>query len=89
MHEASTGVGPVDALANVLIVRDRIFEAMHEYEQTIGLQADLFTPLMNLAILYQREGFRRKAAEMWERALSCAPDEESKAHVREQLLKLI
>jgi len=77
------------ALANVLIVRNRVFEAMHEYEETIALKADMFTPLRNLAILYQRQGFRRKAAEMWERALNCAPDDETKVNVREQLLKLI
>jgi tetratricopeptide (TPR) repeat protein len=76
------------ALANVLLARNRLYEAMREYEQTIELAPELFAPLRNLAILYQKKGFRNKAVEMWERALRCSPEGE-REQVREQLLKLL
>ncbi|MBN2497847.1 MAG: response regulator [Deltaproteobacteria bacterium] len=76
------------AMANVLLARNQVYEAMRAYEQTVELKPDLFVPLRNLAILYQRKGFRNKAVEMWERALRCSPEGE-KQQVREQLLKLL
>ncbi len=76
------------ALANVLLARNMVYEAMRAYEQTIELKPDLFAPLRNLAILYQKKGFRNKAVEMWERALRCSPQGE-RDQVREQLLKLL
>ncbi len=76
------------ALANVLLARNMVYEAMREYEQTVELKPDLFAPLRNLAILYQKKGFRNKAVEMWERALRCSPEGE-REQVREQLLKLL
>lgn len=77
------------ALANVLLARNQVYDAIRAYEQTIELKPDLFVPLRNLAILYQKKGFRNKAVEMWERALRCSPDEETRKQVREQLLKLL
>jgi DNA-binding response OmpR family regulator len=77
------------ALANVLLARNQVYHAMKEYETTIELKPDLFAPLRNLAILYQKKGFKNKAVEMWERALRCSPEEETRKQVREQLLKLL
>jgi DNA-binding response OmpR family regulator len=77
------------ALANVLLAKNQVYHAMKEYETTIELKPDLFAPLRNLAILYQKKGFRNKAVEMWERALRCSPDEGTREQVREQLLKLL
>lgn len=77
------------ALANILLARNQVYDAIREYEQTVELQPDLFVPLRNLAILYQKKGFRNKAVEMWERALRCSPDEQTRKQVREQLLKLL
>jgi len=77
------------ALANVMLAKNQVYDAMKEYETTIELKPDLFTPLRNLAILYQKKGFRNKAVEMWERALRCSPEEETREQVREQLLKLL
>ncbi len=76
------------ALANVLLARNLVFDAMREYEQTVELKPDLFAPLRTLAILYQKKGFKNKAVEMWERALRCSPEPERKK-VRAQLLKLL
>jgi DNA-binding response OmpR family regulator len=77
------------ALANVLLAKNQVYHAMKEYETTIELKPDLFAPLRNLAILYQKKGFKNKAVEMWERALRCSPEEETRKQVREQLLKLL
>lgn len=77
------------ALANVLLAKNQVYYAMKEYETTIELKPDLFAPLKNLAVLYQKKGFKNKAVEMWERALRCSPEEETRKQVREQLLKLL
>jgi DNA-binding response OmpR family regulator len=76
------------AMANVLLARNMIYEAMREYEQTVELKPELFSPLRNLAILYQKKGFRNKAVEMWERALRFSPEGE-RERVKQQLLKLL
>ena len=76
-------------MANVLLATNKVYEAIREYEQTVELKPDLFVPLKNLAILYQKKGFRNKAVEMWERALHCSPDEGIRQEVKEQLLKLL
>jgi DNA-binding response OmpR family regulator len=77
------------ALANVLLTKNMLYEAMREYESAVELKPNLFAPLRNLAILYQKKGFKNKAVEMWERALRCSPDESTQKQVREQLLKLL
>ncbi len=77
------------ALANVMLALNRVYDSIREYEQTIELKPDLFAPLKNLAILYQKKGFKNKAVEMWERALRCSPDDKTKNEVREQLIKLL
>jgi len=77
------------ALANVMLAKQNVYEAIKEYEQTIELKPNLFAPLRNLAVLYQKKGFRHRAVEMWERALVCSPDEKTRQEVRQQLLKLL
>ncbi len=76
------------ALANVLLARNLVYEAIQEFEATIELKPDLFAPLRSLAILYQKKGFKNKAIEMWERALRCSPAGE-RDEVKAQLLKLL
>jgi Tfp pilus assembly protein PilF len=48
-----------------------------------------FSTLKNLAVLYQRTGFRLKATEMWERALSSAPDDATRASIKSHLMSLL
>jgi hypothetical protein len=43
----------------------------------------------NLAVLYQKAGFRNKAAEMWQRALNLAPDEPTRQSIKQHLLQLL
>ncbi len=77
------------ALANVLLAKNQVFDAIREYESTIELKPDLFAPLRNLAILYQKKGFKNKAVEMWERSLRCSPEGPLRQQIKEQLLKLL
>ena len=50
-----------------------------ELETAVEMNSRHFPAVKNLAILYQKAGFRNKALEMWQRALSLAPDEATRA----------
>lgn len=69
--------------------RDNLFEAIHEMEAAADLQPRNFAALKNLAVLYQRAGFKHKAIEIWERALGSAPDEETKKGIKDHLMSLL
>jgi DNA-binding response OmpR family regulator len=66
-----------------------VFEAIQALESAVDLKPRDFSTLKNLAVLYQRAGFRLKAAELWERALGHAPDEETRANIRNHLVSLL
>jgi tetratricopeptide (TPR) repeat protein len=69
--------------------QENVFEAIHELEAAADLRSRDFSTLKNLAVLYQRAGFRLKATEMWERALGCAPDDATRASIRNHLVSLL
>jgi len=60
-----------------------------ELETAVSVNPQHFPAVKNLAILYQKAGFRNKAVETWERALALAPDETTRVSIREHLLKLL
>ena len=66
----------------------RDFAAIEELEAAVDLDPTRHQTLRNLAVLYQKHGFRRKASEMWERTLTHAPDEPTRTEVRKILLGL-
>lgn len=66
-----------------------IFDAIQELETAVDLQPRHFAALKNLAILYQRAGFKYKAIEMWERALGNSPDDETRQGIKEHLMALL
>ena len=68
---------------------DRLFDAIQELETAVDLHARNFSALKNLAVLYQRAGFKHKAIEMWERALGTAPDDETRQGIKEHLMSLL
>ena len=49
----------------------------------------MYLAYKNLAMLYEYKGFRSKAMEMWERALSTSTDVEEKQEIRKRLLGMI
>jgi DNA-binding response OmpR family regulator len=67
----------------------KVYEGIQELERAIDLNPKHFAALKNLAVLYEKAGFKNKAVEMWERCASLAPDEPTKASIREHLMKLI
>ncbi len=69
--------------------KGQVYDAVSALETAIEINSRHFPAVKNLAILYQKAGFRNKAVEMWERALSLAPDEETKQSIREHLLNLL
>lgn len=68
--------------------RDQLFEGIQALETSVDLSPRNFSALKNLAVLYQRAGFKHKATEMWERALSAAPDEDTRKGIKDHLVSL-
>ncbi len=68
---------------------DNVFEGIHELETAVDLHPKHFSALKNLAVLYQRAGFKHKAIEMWERALANAPDDETRHGIKDHLMSLL
>ena len=69
--------------------RGQDFAAIQELEMAVELDSERFSALRNLAILFQRHGFRRKACEIWERALALAPDNSTRAEIKDILVQLL
>ncbi len=58
-----------------------------ELETALHINGKHFPALKNLAVLYQKAGFRNKAIETWERALGVAPDDPTRQSIKEHLLR--
>jgi DNA-binding response OmpR family regulator len=69
--------------------KNQVYEAISELETAIEINARHFPAVKNLAILYQKAGFRNRAAEMWQRALSVAPDEATRQSIKQHLVELL
>lgn len=69
--------------------QENLFEAIQSLETAVDLRPRDFSTLKNLAVLYQRAGFRLKATEMWERALGAAPDDDTKQNIKTHLMSLL
>ena len=69
--------------------QDNVFDAIQALETAADLRPRDFSTLKNLAVLYQRAGFRLKATEMWQRALGSAPDDSTRANIKNHLVSLL
>jgi DNA-binding response OmpR family regulator len=67
----------------------QVYDAIQELETALHINGRHFAALKNLAVLYQKAGFRNKAIETWERALGVAPDEPTRQSIKEHLLGLL
>jgi len=76
-------------LARALRTRGDHFGAMTALERAAELRPGNFSALRTLAALYEETGFRRKATGVLERALPAAPDENARATIRRDLLRLL
>lgn len=77
------------ALGQVLHRNKQEFEAMYYYEKAVELEPTMHAAARNLALLYENQGFQRKAMEMWERALFSAPNEEIGQSIKQHLVNLL
>jgi Tfp pilus assembly protein PilF len=66
-----------------------VYEAVSELETAVSVNPQHFPAVKNLAILYQKAGFRNKAVETWERALALAPDEATRLSIKDHLVRLL
>ncbi|HET6339110.1 MAG TPA: response regulator [Polyangiales bacterium] len=69
--------------------REDHFAAIDALETAVGLSPRHFSALKNLAVVYQRAGFRHKAVETWQRAMANAPDDETRGHIKEHMVTLL
>ena len=68
---------------------DNVYEAIHELETAVSLHPRHFSALKNLAVLYQKAGFKHKAIELWERALGAAPDDQTRLGIKDHLVGML
>ncbi len=69
--------------------REDLFSAIESLEIAIGLQPRHFSALKNLAVVYQRAGFRHKALEAWQRAMTYAPDDDTRSTIKDHMVTLL
>ena len=69
--------------------RDELFRAITALTSAVALEPRHFSALKNLAVVFQRAGFRRKALDIWQRAMGCAPDEDTRLNIREHMVSLL
>jgi DNA-binding response OmpR family regulator len=69
--------------------KGQVYEAIQALETAVEINGKHFPALKNLAVLYQKAGFKLKAVELWERALANAPDDGTRQGIREHLLSLL
>jgi DNA-binding response OmpR family regulator len=69
--------------------KGQLYDAIQALETALTINGKHFPALKNLAVLYQKAGFRHKAIETWERALRVAPDDETRQSIKEHLVGLL
>ncbi len=67
----------------------RFYEAISEFERVVELAPAQFNALKNLAVLYERQGFKAKAVEMWTRALEQSPSDPVRKAIKAHLVDLL
>jgi len=65
------------------------FEAIAALETAVMLAPRHFGALKNLAVLHQRVGHKHQSIDMWERALGCSPDDETRRGIQAHILSLL
>ena len=63
--------------------------AVADFSKAIELNPKHFAALKNLAVLYEKAGFKHRAVEMWERCVHAAPDADTRLQIKEHLIRLL
>jgi tetratricopeptide (TPR) repeat protein len=66
-----------------------VYQAISEFERVVELAPAMFGALKNLAALYERQGFRAKAVEMWTRALDHSPSDAVRQTIKAHIIGLL
>jgi DNA-binding response OmpR family regulator len=66
-----------------------VYQAIRELESTLELAPEYFPALKNLALLYQKAGFKFKAIETWERALHHCEEDETREGIKRHLVEML
>lgn len=66
-----------------------VYKAISEFERVVELAPTMFGALKNLAVLYERQGFRSKAVEMWTRALDQSPSDAVRQTIKAHIIGLL
>ena len=90
----ATLADPFDArahfiLGSVLQSIGDVYQAISEFERVVELAPAMFGALKNLAALYERQGFRAKAVEMWTRALDHSPSDAVRQTIKAHIIGLL
>jgi DNA-binding response OmpR family regulator len=76
-------------LALIYGKRGQFYDGITELERAVDLNPRHFPALKNLAVLYEKAGFKNKAVEMWERSMHAAADTETRESIKAHLLRLL
>jgi CheY-like chemotaxis protein len=66
-----------------------VFRAADALERSVALHDGYFPAIKNLAVLYERAGFRHAALEAWERAFRIAPDDVTREQIKARVIALL
>ncbi len=76
-------------LALLLGKKDLNYQAIRSLENALDLEPGYFPALKNLAVLYQKTGFKFKAIETWEKALTYCDEKDMQEKIKTHLMKLL
>jgi len=76
-------------LALIYGKRGQFYDGITELERAVDLNPRHFPALKNLAVLYEKAGFKNKAVEMWERCLHASPDNETRESIKAHMMRLL
>lgn len=85
---------PFDARAHFILgtalqAQGHIYQAISALERVVEISPSMFSALKNLAVLYERQGFRAKAVESWMRALEQSPTDAVRQTIKAHLIGLL
>jgi CheY-like chemotaxis protein len=69
--------------------RDDLFAAISALESALKLQPRSFLASKNLATLYQRAGLHHRCLDSWQRAMLAAPDDETRASLKQHIVAML
>ena len=76
-------------LALIYGKRGQFYDGITELERAVDLNPRHFPALKNLAVLYEKAGFKNKAVEMWERCIHTSPDAETRESIKAHMMRLL